>query len=60
MWPNWSQMKPEPVPSTFASEYSSPSEVEVLPNSISFMYTTEDEVSYNNHNIKKKKTQIHY
>lgn len=60
MWPNLSQMKPEPVPSTFAfSSSSSPikfpelSFLGILVNSRSFMKTTEVELSY----INKKKKQ---
>jgi hypothetical protein len=53
MWPNLSQMKPEPVPSTFASSSSSSmtSLEEVLGtlvNSMSLMETTDGEVSCDN------------
>lgn len=53
MWPNLSQMKPEPVPSTFAFSSSirlTSSEVvlELLTISRSLIKTTDGEASYNN------------
>lgn len=51
MWPNLSQMKPEPVPSTFAFSSSNAAIwaefLGTLVNSRSLMKTTEGEISYN-------------